>query len=165
MWEVCRRAMGKRIVSFRWIKWCVLTVGVSMMLGIGSVCCERGRLRWLRVRVVRTVSYAEAVKKVEEEGSRVRDPERIPVNSRSVPEQKDRPTSDISFSKLGFLVFIAVVINCTAEMEHESQRIDVVVAAAEDVSGYMRFDFGRDTEFVVLSPQAAGMVPEQIGSK
>jgi hypothetical protein len=26
---------------------CVLTVGVSMMLGIGSVCCERGRLRWL----------------------------------------------------------------------------------------------------------------------
>jgi hypothetical protein len=53
---------------------------------------------------VQTVSYAEAVKKVEEDGSRVRDPERIPVNSRSVPEQKDWPTSDICFSKVGFIL-------------------------------------------------------------
>jgi hypothetical protein len=34
-----------------------------------------------RVRVVQKVSYAETVKKVEEGGSRVRDPERIPVSS------------------------------------------------------------------------------------
>jgi hypothetical protein len=39
------------------------------------------------VRVVQNVSYAEAVKKVEEDGSRVRDPERIPASSRSVPAQ------------------------------------------------------------------------------
>ena len=60
-----------------------------------------------RVRVVQKVSYAEAVKKVEEDGSRVRDPERIPVSSRSVPAQRDRTTSDICFSKVGFLAFIA----------------------------------------------------------
>ena len=44
-----------------------------------------------RARVVQKVSYAEAVKKVEEDRSRVRDSERIPVNSRSV----DRVSSGI----------------------------------------------------------------------
>jgi hypothetical protein len=38
-----------------------------------------------KVRVVQRVSYPEAVKKVQEDGSRVRDPERIPVSSRFVP--------------------------------------------------------------------------------
>ena len=41
-----------------------------------------------RVRVVQKVSYAEGVKKG------VRDPGRMPVNSRSVPAQRDRPMSD-----------------------------------------------------------------------
>jgi hypothetical protein len=36
-------------------------------------------------RVVQKMSYDETVKKVEEDGSRVRHPERIPVSSRSVP--------------------------------------------------------------------------------
>ena len=40
------------------------------------------------------MSYAEAVKKVEEDGTRGRDPERSGV-SRSVPVQRDRPTSDM----------------------------------------------------------------------
>jgi hypothetical protein len=51
------------------------------------------------------------VKKVEEDGSR--DPRRIRVR--------------IVF---GFLAFIAMVINCTTGMEHKSQKIEVVVAAA-----------------------------------
>ena len=38
-----------------------------------------------RVRVAQKLSYAEAVKKVEEDGSRGRDPERSGVSSRSVP--------------------------------------------------------------------------------
>jgi hypothetical protein len=38
-----------------------------------------------RVRVVQKVLYGEAVKKVEDDGSRGRDPERIHVSSRSVP--------------------------------------------------------------------------------
>ena len=40
------------------------------------------------------MSYAEAVKKVEEDGSRGRDPERSGVSSRSVPVPRDRATSD-----------------------------------------------------------------------
>ena len=43
------------------------------------------------------VSNAEAVKKVEEDGARGRDPERSGVTCRHVPLQKDRPTSDIMF--------------------------------------------------------------------
>ena len=46
------------------------------------------------------MSYAEAVKKVEEDGSRVWDSERIPMSSRSVPEQRDRPTSDILYASV-----------------------------------------------------------------
>ena len=72
--------------------------------------------------------YAKALKKVEEDGSRGRDPERSGVGSRTVPVQRDRPTSDICFSKIEFLAFIAMVINCTAG---KSQKIEVVVAAAE----------------------------------
>ena len=41
----------------------------------------------------------------------------IPVSSRSMPAQRDRPTSDICFSKVGLLAFIAMVIKCTIEME------------------------------------------------
>ena len=75
------------------------------------------------------MSHTEAVRKVEEDGSRGRDHERIPMSSRSVPAQRDRPTSDLRFSKVGFLVFIAMVINCNTETECKSQKIDVVVAA------------------------------------
>ena len=41
----------------------------------------------------------------------------------------------ICFSKIGFLAFIAMVINCTAGMERRSQKIEVVVAAAERYLG------------------------------
>jgi hypothetical protein len=78
--------------------------------------------------------YAEAVKKVED-WSRVRDPERIPVSSRSVPAQRERPMSDLCFSNVVFLAFIAMVINCTASMERKSQKIYAVVAAAEKYKG------------------------------
>ena len=37
----------------------------------------------------------------------------------------------MSFSKVGFLAFIAMVINCTALMERKAQKIDEVVEAAE----------------------------------
>ena len=47
-----------------------------------------------RVRVLQKVWYAEVVKKVEDD-SRVRDPEKIPLSSRSVSAQRDRPTSDM----------------------------------------------------------------------
>ena len=86
------------------------------MLIVGMPIDQKGLLRErkvevTRIREVQRVSYAEAVKKVEEDGSRWRDPERICVSRRSVPAQKDRPMSDICFSKIGFLTFIAVVIN------------------------------------------------------
>jgi hypothetical protein len=61
----------------------LLIVGVLILLGIGSLVLER-QVEVARVRVVQRMSYAEAVNKVEEDGSRVRDPERIPVSSRFV---------------------------------------------------------------------------------
>ena len=46
-----------------------------------------------RVRIVQTLLYAETVKKVEEDGSRGRHPERSGMSRRAVPVQGDRPTS------------------------------------------------------------------------
>ena len=84
-----------------------------------------------RVRVEQTLSYAEAVKKVEEDGLRGRCGE----SSRDIPLQRDRPQSDISFSKTEFLAFIEIVITCTAGMERKLHKIDIVVAAAERYLG------------------------------
>ena len=44
-----------------------------------------------RVRVVQKLLHAEALKKLEEEGSSGRNPERSWVSSTSVPVQRDRP--------------------------------------------------------------------------
>ena len=49
------------------------------------------------------------------------------------PVESDR--NNMFFSKVGFLAFIAMVINCTIEMEHKWQKIDIVVAAAEKYLG------------------------------
>jgi hypothetical protein len=82
-----------------------------MGLGIRNVQHQKGRIEVSRFRIAQKLLYAEAVKKVEEDGSRGRDPERSDVSSRAVPAQRDRPTSDICFRKVGFLAFIAMAIN------------------------------------------------------
>ena len=48
-----------------------------------------------------------------------------------MPAHSDRPTSYLCISKVGFLAFIAIVINCTTVIECKSQKIDVVVAAGD----------------------------------
>ena len=107
---------------------------------VNQKCPERERqVEVSRIRVVQKLSYAEVSKKVEEDGSRGRDPEKSGVSSVSVPVQRDRPTSDICFSKIGSLSFIAMVINCTAGMERKLQEIEVVVAAAERYLGVRDF--------------------------
>ena len=120
-------ALGKVVV-------CVNCRGAH---GAGDQKClvQERQVEVSRVRVVQKLSYAEAVKIVEEDGSRGRDPKRSGVNSRSVPVQSDKPTSDICFSKIEFFAFIAMVSNCTIGMEHKLQKIDVVVAGAKRCLG------------------------------
>jgi signal transduction histidine kinase len=73
------------------------------------------------------VSYTEAVKRVEDDLSR--------VSSRLRPVQSD---TNLSFSKVNFLAFIAMVINCTSEMERKSQKHYFVVAVAEKYLGVQK---------------------------
>lgn len=78
-------------------------------------------------------SSSEAVRKVEDGGLRVREPERITV-SRTV---QSYPNS-LSFSKADFLALITMVINCIAQSERKSQNIELVVAT-ETLLGGKRF--------------------------
>ena len=64
-------------------------------MGLGIRNVRERQVEVSRVRVVQKLSYAEAVKKVEEDGSRGMDPEKSGVSSRSVPVQRDKPKSDI----------------------------------------------------------------------
>ena len=69
------------------------------------------------------------------------------MSSRSVPVQRDWQTSDICFSKIGFLAFIEIVINCTVGMEHKSQKIEVFGGSCREVFGCARLDIRRVTGF------------------
>jgi hypothetical protein len=63
----------------------------------------------------------------------------------SRPEERD--PERMCFSKVGFIAFIAMVINCTALMQRKSHKIDVVVAAAEKYFGVR--DFNLDLQGVL----------------
>ena len=92
-----------------------------MLLDIQKCPVRERQVEVARIRVVHKVLYAEAVKRVvEEDGPSARDPKRLPV-TRPRPIESDRNT--MCFSKVGFLAFIAMIINCTAEMESKSQKI------------------------------------------
>ena len=41
--------------------------------------------------------------------------------------------------KVDFVLFIAMVINCTAEAENKSKKIGIIVNAAEHFLGFSRF--------------------------
>lgn len=69
-----------------------------------------------------------------DDGQRVRETERIPVSS-SRPVQSDPK----QFSKVGFLAFISIVINCMPQMERKSQKIDLEVVAVEMFLGVRDF--------------------------
>ena len=69
--------------------------------------------------------------------------------------------TDRCFSKIGFLVFIAMVINCTAGIECKSQKIEVVVAAAEKYLGVRDLTSGCVTGCVEWwCPLLSGCWPE-----
>ena len=91
-----------------------------------ELACERDRLK-LSVLVGQNFSYDETIKRVE--GSpRAREPPSELVWKKKDPER-------MSFSKVGYVAFITMVMNCTALVEWKSQKGRVVVAAAEKYLG------------------------------
>ena len=106
---------------------------------------------------MQNVSYAEAMRKVEDGGQRVRESERIPMSSRPVQ-------SDLN----SFLVFITMVIICTTRMEMKSQEIELVVAAVETFWG-VRYFSAEELHGVlrdgVPASHADGLVYDLLGPK
>ena len=70
---------------------------------------------------------------IEEDGNRVRDLERIPVRRQ---RPRESGGNNMCFRQVGFLVFIVMFVNCTAEMDRKSHKIEIVGLrgfTAEDV--------------------------------
>ena len=100
------------------------------------MCLVRERqIEVTRITVVQKVLYAEAVKRVvEEDGSRVKDPESISViRPRSIESDRN------NMLQKGCFVFMAMVVNCTTVIECKTEWIDVVVAAVEKYLGVQYF--------------------------
>ena len=99
----------------------------------GAASCPRRitELNVKRVRESKGITYAEAVKRIEEK--------RKPTKEHKVEEKRNEDV--ISMDKRKFLAFIAMVINCAVEMQGKSERIKMVLEAArrflniEDISG------------------------------
>lgn len=99
---------------------------------VGSVNCPR-RQREEDIKNLRTtngLSYAEAAKRVKPKDDQ---------NIQRAPEEAR--TSVFEVDKKSFLAFMAMVVNCSAEVSKKSERIDMILEAArrflsvDDISG------------------------------
>jgi hypothetical protein len=85
-------------------------------------------------------AYAEAVKKVEEDG--VKGDGVVLLVDLYQYRGKDQYVIYASV-RYYFLAFIAMVINCTGGMERKSQKSEVVVSTGREVFGCARLDVRR----------------------
>jgi hypothetical protein len=86
---VCRREIP-RCAEGHWTNKCVVSVKEvnyrgALVAGDKKCPVRERQVEVDSVRVVQKMSYTEAVKKVEEDGLRVRYPKRLPVSSRPLP--------------------------------------------------------------------------------
>lgn len=91
-----------------------------------------------KVRAVHRLSYAEKIKIIE----RASDVEEMvvdaPVPIVNRPREPKEP--DMLYVKeVDFVAFIATVINCPAQLERKSKKLDIIVAAAGKYPGLQEF--------------------------
>ena len=79
-----------------------------------------------QIRRQERISYAQAVKKLDERES-VGEQEQKEVEERGNEAEKK---NTICLDKKGFLAFIAMVLNCALEIPRKSERIKMVLDAA-----------------------------------
>ena len=94
----------------------------------GSLKCPR-RIKEGKVDQIRRqgrMSYADAVKKLEEKESLTQQEEVEPEERRNEANQ-----NNMCWDKKGFLAFIAMVLNCAMEIPRKSERIKMVLDAAK----------------------------------
>lgn len=121
--------------------------------GAGPKCCNCGgdhsvayggcevRKRVIEVqneRAKRNITYAEAVKVVDTRNKEKEREREVQKERRSeeTSEMEGRITEETMIvSKVNFLLFIAEVINCTAQTEKKTAKIQIIVKAAERFLG------------------------------
>ncbi|MEQ2282305.1 hypothetical protein AMECASPLE_039155 [Ameca splendens] len=82
--------------------------------------------------MTKNISYAEAVKNVQNERSRDESQIRIPDYQQRKVESEENVT--MSVEKL--ILFIAYVINCTEQAKHKTEKIKIIVRGAEKFLGF-----------------------------
>lgn len=95
--------------------------------GYGGCQARKKVLRIQNVRVENGSTYAEALKKVEQEAKEIKKVAPLEMNKSIVETEKD----PMGIDKMSFVAFIAEVVNCSAQTESRTERIKIIVRAAE----------------------------------
>lgn len=101
-----------------------------------------------RVKIEEKVTYAEAIKKVDEKrkletDQRPQEQNQITTCQHNKEVQKPIGKKDIQVNSVKFLAFLAEVINCTALTDKKSEKIKIIVKAAQKhlcVGGEVTFE-------------------------
>lgn len=96
--------------------------------------CEvrKDAIKVQNVRMEEGISYAEALKKVKQT-PKVSIVEEAPVRIQPQPSKMPTPRKKIELieDKVSFIAFVAEVVNCSAQTERRSERIKIIIRAAE----------------------------------
>ena len=133
-----------------------------------SQCPKREKeVKVIRVRAEsRTMSYAEAVKRVEREGNTANTSSGRAAGAGLLQQEPERKRNmsdqNICMDKKRFLAFIAMVINCAVDIQTKTDRIKMVLEAARrfldviDVTGE-DLDITLREEFTPSQASGTGM--------
>lgn len=100
--------------------------------GFGGCEVHRNAVKIQNVRMQEGISYAEAVKKVKQTEVGQGNGTSVLMNKNSRPSSQHKLNEDfLKIGKVEFMTFLAEVINCAAQTESRTERIKIIIKAAE----------------------------------
>ncbi len=97
--------------------------------GYAGCLVRKNAVKVQNVRVAEGISYAEALKKVKQTPKVLETRTTEPQQKTKLKEQSKE--NKVSVDKVSFVTFIAEVVNCSAQTESRTERIKIIIRAAE----------------------------------
>lgn len=111
--------------------------GEEHSAGIGGCIAHKHAVKIQNVRIAEGLTYAEAAQKAKQH-EQTKGEMRIQDRNESALVQDNTNEEKLEIGKIEFVSFVAEVINCSAQSESRTERIKIIIRAAErylDVAG------------------------------